>query len=916
MQTLLTLTVSGSALTVILLALRYLILKKMPSTVYYYAWLLVLLRFLLPLPGLVPGTADAARPDSAQIPYADTAEYPAVEQSAPAAVNPAPKAQTPAPAAETENTAPSQRGESAPAEKRTAFNWRSPALWLGIWAAGAAISLGITVFSYLRFSRKLRQTLRTPESPVRELYDSLPGRKPALYCSTALRTPLMCGVIHPRIILPAQPMDGELLTNVLRHELMHYRRRDTLYKWFSVAVLSLHWFNPFAWLVRRELNRACELSCDEMLLRSMDRAEKQAYGCTLLSMAAGSPLPAGVVATTFSTEKKNLKERLEQIMHYKKSGARVLAAVLALLLLAGCGLAAGPQAKKEETSEPADIVSDDVIRVTNVDELLAAIRPNATVELAAGTYDLSTAADYGKESDNPNYSWEAVWSREKNQMEAELIIDRVEDLTIRGEGMENTTIAAVPRYANVIRFRNCPGLKVEKLTAGHTTEPGYCTGGVLRLESCGDVSVSECGLYGCGTVGVDAADTDGLTVTGCHIYECSYDAMSLNRCRNVRVEDCEVYRHGVREGQGAGLALFTAAYSDTVIIHNNRVYDNASQFLLQLNYTRNAVFTSNDVHDNRFDAGVFQFEQYGATVDGCAFSNNRTRNWVQSSGIYANDITGKLLDAKDFDAMTLRDIDPDTAVTPEPVAEAAEVKPGDSIIVTTVDEFLAAIGPDRSIILDGELFDLSTASNYGSVGGEYYFWQQSFDGPELVIHDVSGLSIGTSKADRKATTLAAIPRYADVLNFCDCEKIALMDFTAGHTKEPGSCAGGVLNFQNCGEVTVYNMGLYGCGVLGIQASFCTSLDIRETEIYECSQGAGMFFQCDGIRFNACDIHDVPSPAFTFTECGDCTWNDIPVLAQQAMYDVSADGTLGEVAQEDPGTYTGPYSQVVPPTPMP
>ena len=54
MKTLLALTVSGSALTILLLVLRYILLKKMPSTVYYYAWLLVLLRFLLPLPGLVP----------------------------------------------------------------------------------------------------------------------------------------------------------------------------------------------------------------------------------------------------------------------------------------------------------------------------------------------------------------------------------------------------------------------------------------------------------------------------------------------------------------------------------------------------------------------------------------------------------------------------------------------------------------------------------------------------------------------------------------------------------------------------------------------------------------------------------------------------------------------------------------------
>ena len=54
MTTLLTLTLSGSALALLLLALRYLLLKRMPSTVYYYAWLLVLLRFVLALPGFVP----------------------------------------------------------------------------------------------------------------------------------------------------------------------------------------------------------------------------------------------------------------------------------------------------------------------------------------------------------------------------------------------------------------------------------------------------------------------------------------------------------------------------------------------------------------------------------------------------------------------------------------------------------------------------------------------------------------------------------------------------------------------------------------------------------------------------------------------------------------------------------------------
>ena len=58
MKILLTLTVSGSVLALLLLCLRYFVLRRMPSTVYYYAWLLVLLRFAVPLPGLIPATVE------------------------------------------------------------------------------------------------------------------------------------------------------------------------------------------------------------------------------------------------------------------------------------------------------------------------------------------------------------------------------------------------------------------------------------------------------------------------------------------------------------------------------------------------------------------------------------------------------------------------------------------------------------------------------------------------------------------------------------------------------------------------------------------------------------------------------------------------------------------------------------------
>ena len=160
-----------------------------------------------------------------------------------------------------------------------------------------------------------------------------------------------------------------------------------------------------------------------------------------------------------------------------------------------------------------------------------------------------------------------------------------------------------------------------------------------------------------------------------------------------------------------------------------------------------------------------------------------------------------------------------------------------------------------------------------------------------MIRDVRGLTIRAAADDAKATTLAAIPRYANVVSFRNCEDIQIIGFTAGHTKEPGACSGGVLEFQNCGGIRIEGMRLYGCGILGIQASRCTSLDIRRTEIYECSQGAAQFFQCDGLNFIDCDIHDVPSPALNFTECGDKIWNSMPLTGLDSMYDVDENGII-------------------------
>ncbi len=899
MTTLLYLTLGGSAMALFLLIIGKLFSKKLPSAVYYYAWLLVLLRFLLPLPGLVPVNRSQTDVPVQTQETAIISEYSAQEtlpagDTAEQHVNTAHALDLSAvPEQENHETASGTAlpaADANPSGKQISIDLRSGKFWVSIWAAGTAISFSVCVLSYADFTGKTNRGLTKPDIFTLSVYTGIKGRKPSLYLSGDVRTPMMFGMFSPKIVLPERNYSDEELRNILMHELMHFRRKDTLYKWFSVLVLSTQWFNPLAYIIRREINRSCELSCDEMLLRYMDRSEKESYGKTLLNMAASSALPAGVVATTFSTEKKNLKERLEQIMNFKKSKTRILAAVIALVLLAGCGAAAGPM---NDNNGPADDPNATVKKVSTVDEFLAAIGPNTIIELTEGTYDLSTAKDYAA-SAGKYYSWNDIYDEG-----GELEIHNADNLTIRGEGSGKTIIAAVPRYANVIRFSNCDDIHITKLTAGHTKEPGYCAGGVLMFDYCRSVTVDKCGLYGCGTVGVTANNSSDIKVTSTEIYECSNGAVESYSSRNVRVEDCDVYSCGTKAGGQEAFCLFYASSSDGFAVYDSRIYNNRTQMLFYSFSNKNAMFLSNTVKNNDISSAAFACYQYGTTVDGCSFKDNTIGAswsgrglWGGEDNVPAKDAEGRDLPEEAFELMKFKKIDPESVWSSVPVNQPADVPAGGQIKVSSIDELIAAIGPDRTIILEAGTYDLSSASNYGTSVGEYYYWEQRWDGPQLVIRDVSGLTIAAESDDPKATTIAAIPRYANVLSFTYCNDIEFRGFTAGHTKEQGECAGGVLYFEGCGDIRLEECRLYGCGILGIEAANCNSINVDKCEIYECSYGAVQIHDSDGISFRQCDIHDVPSPAVVFNNCGDKYWNGNPVSGGLNTYfDVDANGEL-------------------------
>ncbi len=351
--TILSLSAFGSVLAGFMFLLKPLMRSRVSKALAYYLWLAVLLRLCLPFGVrlLVPaGWLDGAAPAISDTITESSENIPGPTVQAPVSI--APAQQDKQAATVPDSSAPAAAAAEVPTDNggktQTLASWlKSPAVWLVIWALGAALCLAWHIFGYIRFTGLIRRTAVCPDADDLALFRRFSKSGRVRFIQSAfVRTPMLLGFINPTVVTPcaaySKSGNAQFLRDILMHELTHHRRKDMLYKWFALIVTSLHWFNPLMILVRREISRACELSCDEAVIRALDPEQKQHYGQTLLSLAARQPFPMGILSTTLCEEKALLKERLLFIKNYKAKTHAALALSLALLLVfTGCAAVSG-----------------------------------------------------------------------------------------------------------------------------------------------------------------------------------------------------------------------------------------------------------------------------------------------------------------------------------------------------------------------------------------------------------------------------------------------------------------------------------------------------------------------------------------------------------------------------------------------
>lgn len=347
---------TSSALILALLVLRQVFRKRISRRVQYALWGLVLVRLLVPanLPAADFSVLSVSEPARVQMEERLEEEpvyvLPVSSQEI-ARSSARPNVILPMEGRYSEVT----QAEGQPAVLTKYAFTLEEALGL-VWAAGmGCMGLWLAV-SNLRFWHMLRKKRIPMELPE--------CRYPVYLVEEGLVSPCLFGLFRPAVYLtPAAMESGEGLRHVLAHEETHGRHGDPLWSLLRSVCLAVYWFDPLVWWAAAAAREDCELACDESALRRLGEAERIPYGQTLLRLiplqrSAGHVM---LTATTMTSDKKRMKERIMRISENLKMKTAALCAALAVtaavcaVTFTGCSTqAAAGTASPENLNAPSD----------------------------------------------------------------------------------------------------------------------------------------------------------------------------------------------------------------------------------------------------------------------------------------------------------------------------------------------------------------------------------------------------------------------------------------------------------------------------------------------------------------------------------------------------------------------------------
>jgi beta-lactamase regulating signal transducer with metallopeptidase domain len=242
-----------SAIALLLLAFSSLLERRYSAKCRYYLWAVIFIALLLPIRAKI------------------TLTLPEIFQSIiPQSINAA------------------ASGTTAIADTVKVWDWNQCACLL--LAAGVLCFLVWHLFQHLRFlsavkrwSEDIKDSAILKQFILTKAELGIRDRITIKSCA-CIKTPMVIGLLHPVVLLPQIDFSRDELPLILKHELVHYKRKDLWYKVLMLIASAIHWFNPVVHIMVRSVLTLCEISCDEEVLRKFDAKGRAQYGEAIIGV--------------------------------------------------------------------------------------------------------------------------------------------------------------------------------------------------------------------------------------------------------------------------------------------------------------------------------------------------------------------------------------------------------------------------------------------------------------------------------------------------------------------------------------------------------------------------------------------------------------------------------------------------------
>ncbi|MGH7657443.1 MAG: M56 family metallopeptidase, partial [Gemmatimonadales bacterium] len=310
------------------LALRW---WKPSAGIEHLLWVAILVKFVLPPIAVLPLPSAFSSIFSEEIPSGADARPPAIAPRAPGPSGAIPSVAPASPVPMSEVNGQARTDAAAGIMDFLLLAWLS---------GGLLVSAG-RARKYLEWHRRIALDPVPPSlhSIVVRISGDLGMRPPMVYACRDINSPLVMGLLRPRLLWPSALIDRlgpEQVLTVVAHELAHVRRGDLWVSLVDQIVSSIWWWYPGPRLVSRRLRDAAERACDARVVELLpcnrrayaeallDVLESQSSGFSQPSLALGLDGPGPI------------RRRLQQIMGSVNRTSAHAAGVA--LLIAGAGL--------------------------------------------------------------------------------------------------------------------------------------------------------------------------------------------------------------------------------------------------------------------------------------------------------------------------------------------------------------------------------------------------------------------------------------------------------------------------------------------------------------------------------------------------------------------------------------------------